>query len=130
MTPTEQRYSQIEMEALATTWALDRFTDYLYSMQFHVETDHQPLVSILSTKNNLDELSPRIQRFRMRLTRYAYTVSNVPGKNLFTADALSRAPLVSPLTVAESRLTDEVSAQASLVVSEIPATETRLSEIR
>ena len=30
MTPKEQ----------ATTWALERFTDYLYGMQFHVETDH------------------------------------------------------------------------------------------
>ena len=29
MTPTEQRYSQIE-EALATTWSLERFTDYLF----------------------------------------------------------------------------------------------------
>ena len=62
--------------------------------------------------------------------QYAYTISHVPGKNLYTADALSRAPLVRPLTVEESRFTDEVSAQASLVVSEIPATETCLADIR
>ena len=68
MTPTEQRYSQVEKEALATTLSLERFTDYLYGMSFHVETDHKPLVSLLSSKKNLDELSPRIQRFRMRLT--------------------------------------------------------------
>ena len=67
MTPNEKRYSQNEKEALATTWSLGRFTDYLYGMSFHVETDHKPLVSLLSSKKNLDELSPRIQRFRMRL---------------------------------------------------------------
>ena len=58
MTPTEQRYSQIE-EALATTWSLERFHDYVYGMRFLVETDHKPLVSLLSSKKNLDELSPR-----------------------------------------------------------------------
>ena len=67
MTATEERYSQTEKEALAKTWSLERFSDYLYGMQFHVETDHKPLVSLLKSKNSLDELSPRIQRFRLRL---------------------------------------------------------------
>ena len=130
MTATEQRYSQIEKEALATTWSLEIFSDYLYVMQFHVETYHKPLVSLLSSKKNLDELSPRIQRSRMRLMRYAYTISHVPGKNLVAADALSRSPLVRPLTADESQLAEEVSEQANLVMGQIPATETRLAEIR
>ena len=130
MTPTEQRYSQIEKEALATTWSLERFNDYLYAMSFHVETDHKPLVSLLSSKKNLDELSPRIQRFRMRLMRYMYTIAHVPGKSLVTADALSLAPQERPLTEAEELLTDEVTAQANLVVGALPATEKRLAEIR
>ena len=41
MTPTEQRFSQIEKEALTTTWSLGRFTDYLYGMSIHVESDHK-----------------------------------------------------------------------------------------
>ena len=108
MTATEQRCSKIEKEALATTWSLERFLDYLYGMQFHIETDHKPLVSLLSSKKNLDELSPRIQRFRMRLLRYAYTISHVPGKNLVAADALSRSPSVRPLTADESQFAEEV----------------------
>ena len=61
-------------------------------MLFDVETDHKPLVTRLSSKKNLDELTPRIQRFHMRLMKYTYTIAHVPGKELVTADALSRAP--------------------------------------
>ena len=61
-------------------------------MSFHVETDHKPLVSLLSSKKILDELSPRIHPFRIRLTRNRYPIARVPGTSLATADALSRAP--------------------------------------
>ncbi|KAJ8352031.1 hypothetical protein SKAU_G00235070 [Synaphobranchus kaupii] len=43
----------------------------------------------------LDILPPRIQRFRMRLMRYSYTIVHVPGKSLWTADTLSHAPVSS-----------------------------------
>ena len=66
MSPTEQRYAQIEKEALALTWACERFADYLIGISFHIQTDHKPLVPLLSPKL-LDELPIRVQRFRMRL---------------------------------------------------------------
>ena len=129
MTPTEQRYSQIE-ETLATTWSLERFQDYVYGMRFLVETDHKPIVSLLSSKKSLDELSPRMQHFRMRLMRYTHSITHVPGKDLITADALSRAPRKQRETEDEIRFSDEVAAHVSLVVSAISATERCLSEIR
>ena len=98
-------------------------------MSFHMETDHNALVSLLSSKN-LDELSPRIQCFRMRLMRYMYTIAHVPGKSLITADVMSRAPQGRPLTEAEVLLTDEATAQANLVVDAFPGPEKRLVEIR
>ena len=79
LTSTEQRYAQIEKEALATTWACERLADYLVGKTFHVETDHKPLVPLLGSKN-LDEMPPRIQRLRMRLLRFHFTISHVPGK--------------------------------------------------
>ena len=57
-----------------------------------METDHKPPVPLFSTKL-IDELPVRIQRFRMRLLRFDFTISHVPGKSLMTADTLSRASL-------------------------------------
>jgi len=66
MTNTEQKYAQIEREALAVTWACERFNHYLLGMCFEIKTDHKPLVSLLG-KKPIDELPLRIQHFKMRL---------------------------------------------------------------
>ena len=91
MTETEKRYAQIEKEALALTWACEKFTDYLLGLHFLMETDHKPLVPLLGTKS-LDKLPPRVLRFRLRMSRYNYSIEHVPGKYLYTADTLSRTP--------------------------------------
>ena len=54
MTSTEMRYAQIE-EALAFTWACERLSDYLIGLNFHIQTDHKPLVPLFSSKS-LDSL--------------------------------------------------------------------------
>ena len=46
MSETETRYAQIEKEALAITWACDKFSIYILGRQFTVETDHKPLVPL------------------------------------------------------------------------------------
>ena len=122
MSPREQRYAQIEKEALGITWASERFADYLIGLKFHIETDHKPLVSLLGSKS-LDDLPARIQRFRMRMMRFTYTISHVPGKNLCTTDTLPRAPIVRPLNQEQEKLTDDVKAYADSVIKHLPATE-------
>ncbi|KAL5500080.1 hypothetical protein EMCRGX_G011580 [Ephydatia muelleri] len=58
LTPTEQKYAQIEKEALGVTWACERFRDFLTGLQFQIETDHKPLVPLLGSKN-LEDLPLR-----------------------------------------------------------------------
>lgn len=92
LTATEQRYSQTEKEALAVTWAVHRFDEYVWGLRFTVETDPQPLTTLFGDMDE-DLLPPRVQRLRIKLMRYQYQIFYVPGKLLPTADTLSRAPL-------------------------------------
>ena len=128
MTPTERRYAQIEKEALAFTWACERLSDYLVGLQFHIETDHKPLVPLFSTKN-LEELPLRVQRFKMRMMRFQFSISHVPGKTLVIADALSRAPLLT-LSSQDKALQTEATSYVDFVIRYLPATEERIEEIR
>ena len=85
---------------------------------FTIETDHKPLLALLKTKH-LDELTPRIQRFQMRMMQFPYQMKHTVGKNLMTADALSWAP-------------GDVPAEQDLcsVIEGFPVTDQRLEEIR
>ena len=91
LSDTEQRYAQVEKEALATCWAAEKFYYFLAGREFHVETDHKPLVAIMGEKE-LSKLPLRVQRFRLRMMRFSYDVKYTPGEKLVVADALSRAP--------------------------------------
>ena len=55
-----------------------------------VESDHKPLVGLLYKP--IASCSPRIQRLRLQLQRFDFQLTYKPGKELFIADTLSRAP--------------------------------------
>ena len=64
LTGAETRYAQIEKELLARTYTCERFHQYVDGQNFEVETDHKPLVSIMSKP--LNDCPMRIQRIRLR----------------------------------------------------------------
>jgi hypothetical protein len=61
----EKRYSQVEQECLALTYSAERPSDYLIGTKFVLQTDHKPLVALLSPQRALDDIPPRIQRMRI-----------------------------------------------------------------
>lgn len=88
----EQRYPQIDKELLAIVYGCEKFHTYTYGRDIEVQTDHQPLVSIV--KKPLWMASPRLQKLLIRLQRYQVKeIGYVPGKFLYLADTLSRAYL-------------------------------------
>ena len=128
LTTTEQRYAQIEKEALAIVWAWERFQSYVIGLHFNIETDHKPLVPLLSSKN-LNEMPIRVQRFRLHLMRFEYSISHVPGKNLSTADTLSKSPVPQP-SAGDEQFQQEVRAFLDLIVKNVPATEKQIRDIQ
>lgn len=92
-TETESHYAQIEKELLALVYACTKFHHYIYGRAVTVETDHQPLITIL--KKPLHTASARIQRMMLRPQRYNLNVTYKRGRELYVADALSRAYLPS-----------------------------------
>ena len=125
-TETEQQYAQIEKEAYALCWACERFEKYLLGKKFLVQTDHKPLVPLFSTKS-LSSMPPRILRFRLRLSRFSYNIEHVPGKNLATADTLSRAPLSSTDV---DQLTEETISFVEDVLDNHPVTNSRMEDLK
>lgn len=66
----------------------------------------------------------------MRMMRFSYSISHVPEKFLYTADTLSRAPLVRLLEPKEENLENDVKAFVNSIIRYLPATEDRLEELR
>lgn len=90
LTDTETRYAQIEKELLAVVFACTKFRDYVYGKSVVVETDHQPLVTIL--KKPIHTAPARLQRMMLRLQCFDITLVYKKGKHMYLADTLSRAP--------------------------------------
>ena len=60
--------------------------------------------------------------------RFQFSILQVPGKSLTTADALSRAPWSEPLE-GDKLLQDEADVYVNMVVKAQPATERRMKQI-
>ena len=90
---------------------------------FFLETDHKPLVSLLSTKN-LDNLPPCVLQFRLHVMRYNFTIVHIP----VIADALSRTPVHADLTDSFN-LQETTEKFISAVVEALPASANRLEQI-
>ena len=72
-------------------------------------------------------MPPRVLRFRLRLTRFEYSIQHVPGKFLYTADTLSRAPNTSEVPAQEYPDTEFL---VQSLVAYLPADADRLESYR
>ena len=114
-TPTETRYAQIEKELLAIVFACDHFEAYVYGRECaHVETDHQPLVSIVAKP--LYKAPSRLQRMLLRLQKYSLKFTYKKGSEMYLADTLSLAHLPAVNTCAFTHLLEETDHTALLAI--------------
>lgn len=90
MNKAEKNYPPHKREFLARKWAIcDKFKDYLYSQQFTVLTDNNPVTYVLTTA----KLNGTGHRWLADLAAFNFDIKYRPGKHNSDADALSRLPI-------------------------------------
>lgn len=100
LTPTEQKYAQIEKEMLAIVFAVEKFSTFIYGHKdVVIWSDHKPLETIF--KRDLQSIPVRLQRMMMKIWKYSVKVKYVPGRELYIADTLSRAYLTGNAGIVE-----------------------------
>jgi hypothetical protein len=107
----------------AILFGCTRFHDYIYGQKVTIVTDHKPLVGIFAKP--IHRLSPRLQRMRTKLLWYDLDITWVPDKELYVADALSRATVTNMPIEPEF---DDV--DVNLIISQLPASQQKLNEFR
>ena len=94
LSKAQQNYAQLDREALAIIFGLDKFRIYLYGRRFTILSDHKPLEHILSPRAPTPTLAAqRLQRWAIMLSAFEYDLQHIPGVRNVVADALSRLPL-------------------------------------
>ena len=113
---------------LAVMWGCKRMNTFLHGLpSFKVETDHKPLIPILNTKQ-IAELSSRIQEMRMKLLKYSFTASHIPGLKMEDADFLSRAPHNQP-TRDDHQIDEEISCHLNAVIERMPVSNSYMKKL-
>ncbi|XP_062538719.1 uncharacterized protein K02A2.6-like [Armigeres subalbatus] len=111
MSSTEQRYPQIDKEALAIVWAVKKFFHYLYARKFVLITDHKPLTQILHPEKSLPTLCiSRMANYADYLAHFVFDIVYKPTSQHTNADYCSRIPSKSITSGVNSvSLQDDVS---------------------
>ena len=105
LTQTERKYAQVEREAAAVSYGVNRFHRFLYGRPFTLVVDNRALSRILSPDRNLPSLAAaRLQRYALQLAAYSYTVELRRSEEMHVADSLSR--LAVPCSSSEQREID------------------------
>ena len=106
MSKTEQKYPQIDKEALAIIWAIQKFFHYLYARHFTLISDHKPLTQILHPEKSLPVLCiSRMANYADYLTHFDYDFIFKTSKANANADYCSRIPTATKVNNLQDCLT-------------------------
>ena len=87
LSPAEQKYAQLDKEALSIVFGVKRFNQYLYGRKFTILSDHKPLQYLLGETRGIPPMaSARIQRWALMLSAYHYEICYKPGADHANAD--------------------------------------------
>lgn len=84
LTPAQQRYPIVELEATALITAVKKWKYFLKDRKFILQTDHRALIFIksMAMKNS------KLGRISIRLQEFNFDIEHIPGIKNQDADAL------------------------------------------
>jgi len=75
LSETEQKYLQLDKEALAITFLLEKFHKYLFGIHFTLQTDNRALTFLFNPHKSLSKIVyNRLQRYVLILSGYNYSI--------------------------------------------------------
>lgn len=93
LTPTQQRYSQLDREAYAIIFGIKKFYQYVYARHFILQCDNKPITQIFAPTKGLPTLSAtRMQHYAIFLASFDYEIRYRKSSDHCNADAFSRLP--------------------------------------
>ncbi|XP_036340257.1 uncharacterized protein K02A2.6-like [Rhagoletis pomonella] len=92
LSDTEQRYSQLDREAVAILYGVKKFHHFLYGRHFTLVTDKKPLHHIFNPKKGIPLMAAsRLQRIAPTLSGYSFDIAHIKSATNI-ADFFSRYP--------------------------------------
>lgn len=99
LSEVQQRYSQIDREALAVVFGVLKLHQFLYGRKFTMIVDNKPMMQILSPHKGLPTLTAtRMQHYAIFLEAYDYDMEYRRSQAHANVDALSRLPVPETLS--------------------------------
>ena len=93
LTQTEEKFAQIEKEALGLYWGVRKFQPYLEGRRFILNTDHKPLKYSMDPGKAVPvTTAARLRRWCLFLGAFAYQIEYRGFKQHANCDGLSRLP--------------------------------------
>jgi len=94
LTETQRHYSQIQKEALAIVFGLNKFHQFLYGRKFILVTDHKPLLALFGPSKATPALAAnRLTQWALMLSQYDYSIEYRRTSKHGNVNALSRLPV-------------------------------------
>jgi hypothetical protein len=128
LTDAETRYAQIVKELLAIVFAAEKFEHYIHGKRTVIHSNRRPLQTVF--EKPISQTTPRLQRMLVRIARCDMVIICRLGKNMHVADALSRAYLPFEPTNRDVETVDNIDVTTHSLIYELPASNSRLEEIR
>ena len=98
LSKAESNYSQLDKEGLAVIFGIGKSHKFVYGRHVKIITDHKPRITLYGEHKQISVIiSPRIQRWVIRLSSYNYSIEykheNIFQKQNVEVDSLSMIQL-------------------------------------